>query len=149
MRFLFGVSCLIILVSCSSSAETNCQAYRTGKFSQKSEVAGGTNLIIRDNETQTEIMGSDTLKSTYKWTDNCNYELTYLPTPSVASQLIGKTIKVRIAKTRSAEVFPPALRSVPFCHKALRSLQLRRQMINPDCFWYLKTTDDHAIELIS
>jgi len=101
MRFLFRVSSLILLVSCSSHAKNNCQAFRVGRFSQNSEIVSGTNLIIRDNGTQTEIRGFDTLKSTVKWIDDCNYELTYLPTPSVPPPLIGKTIKVKITKTTS------------------------------------------------
>lgn len=103
MKLLCSLLMVFLISSCDAVDKDECNRFKTGKFTFKSEETGIRTSITRDENTQTEINGPDTLKASVKWRDDCTYDLTYLETSGIQPQLVGKTVNVRITKVSKDE----------------------------------------------
>lgn len=97
---LFAVATLAS--SCAStSKQTDCEMFKTGRFELRSTVDNSISLIDRNDSVQTETNNKTghVVKARIKWTSSCEYELTYFAQTTNSADTIMPIVQSRPLKT--------------------------------------------------
>lgn len=101
-HFLFIIFVSLLLSCTSKQVQTDCKSFKRGHFKLHSELDNSVSIIDRNDTLQTETnpITGQMVKAAIKWTNDCEYELTYLQQNKNSIDTISPILQIRPLKTK-------------------------------------------------